>query len=153
MRIRTCTIAGVFALFVHGILFTTIGAGEQQCSARTTVGRYVVVCDGYLTPAPNSPLVPAKELATVTADADLNFKSTDGILTLGGTLVHGEANGTGILHPDCTGTITYSQRINGQAAPDIHFSFLVSKRGDVIDGISIDPGSVFSCHLTRIPPE
>jgi hypothetical protein len=32
----------------------------QQCSSNTTVGKYVVVCDGYLSPAPNAPMVPAK---------------------------------------------------------------------------------------------
>jgi hypothetical protein len=142
--------AGGLLLLVHGILFTANIAAEQQCSAKTTVGRYVVVCDGFLSLAPNGPLVPAKELATVTADADFTFKSTDGILTLGGAVLHGEVIGTGVLRPDCTGTITYSQTINGQAAPDIHFSFVVSKGGDVIDGISIDPGTVYSCHLARI---
>jgi hypothetical protein len=153
MKTRTYAFAGGLALLVHGIFFTTVSAAEQHCSTNTTIGRYVVVCDGYLTPAPNSPLVPAKELATVTADAEFTFKSTDGILTLGGAVLHGEATGTGVLRPNCTGTITYSQTINGRAAPDIHFSFVISKGGDVIDGISIDPGAVYSCHLTRITSE
>jgi hypothetical protein len=153
VRIRTRIAVGGLALLVQGILFTPSSSGQQQCSARTTIGRYVVVCDGLLSLGPNSPLLPAKELGTVTGDANLNFTSTDDILTIGGAVLHAEVTGTGRLHRDCTGTITYSQTINGQAAPDIHLSFVVSKGGDVIDGISTDPGSVYSCHLTRMSTE
>jgi hypothetical protein len=153
MRIRNMMIATGVCLLVQGFLLATNAAGGQQCTARTTVGRYLVVCEGFLSPAPNSPLVPARELATVNADSSGTFKSTDGILALGGTILHGTAIGTGVTNPDCTGTITYAQTINGQAAPDLHISYVVSKNGDAIDGIIVDPGSVFSCRLTRISPE
>jgi len=153
MRLHKVVIATGVCLLAQVLLFATNAAGAQQCSARTTVGRYVVVCEGFLAPAPNSPLVPAKQLATVYADASGTFKSSDGILTLGGIIVHSAVIGTGVTSPDCTGTITYAQTINGQGAPDLHISYVVSKNGDVIDGIILDPGSVFSCHLTRISPE
>jgi len=140
-------------LLVLGLLLTGAAAGAQQCTARTTVGRYLVVCDGFLMPVPNSPLVPAKELATVVSGSSGTFKSTDGILTLGGIILHSTAIGTGVTKPDCTGTITYQQTINGQAAPDLHIAYVISKNGDAIDGIDTDPGAVFSCHLTRITNE
>ena len=151
MRIRNLMIAS--GLLAHGLLLTSNAAGAQQCTGRTTVGRYLVVCDGFLSPAPNSPLVPAKELATVVSDSSGTFTSTDGILTLGGIILHGTAIGTGVTKPDCTGTITYQQTINGQAAPDLHIAYVISKNGDSIDGIDTDPGAVFSCHLTRIADE
>jgi hypothetical protein len=151
MRIRNLMIAS--GLLAHGLLLTSNAAGAQQCTGRTTVGRYLVVCDGFLSPAPNSPLVPAKELATVVSDSSGTFTSTDGILTLGGIILHGTAIGTGVTKPDCTGTITYQQTINGQAAPDLHIAYVISKNGDAIDGIDTDPGAVFSCHLTRTANE
>ena len=140
-------------LVVQALVVTGSAAAAQQCTARTTVGRYMVVCDGFLSPAPNSPLVPARELATVVSDVSGTFKSTDGVLTLGGINLHSTAIGTGLTRPDCTGTITYQQTINGQTAPDLHTAYVISKDGDAIDGIDTDPGSVFSCHLTRIANE
>jgi hypothetical protein len=151
MRFGNLMIAS--GLLVQGLVVTTSAAGAQQCTAKTTVGRYIVVCDGFLSPAPNSPLVPAKELATVVSDSSSTFKSTDGALTLGGIILHSTAIGTGLTKPDCTGTITYQQTINGQAAPDLHIAYVISKNGDAIDGIDMDPGTVFSCHLTRIANE
>ena len=151
MRFRNWTIAT--GLLVQGLLSTTDAAAAQQCSPRTTVGHYVVVCDGFLSPAPNSALVPAKELATVESDFSGTFKSSDGVLSLGGIILRSAVIGTGITRPDCTGTITYQQTINGQAAPDLHIAYVISENGDNIDGIDTDPGTVFSCHLTRIAPE
>ena len=151
MKLANLMIAS--GLLVLGLVVTGSAAGAQQCTARTTVGRYMVVCDGFLSPALNSPLVPAKELATVVSDSSGTFKSTDGILTLGGIILHGTAIGTGLTKPDCTGTITYQQTINGQAAPDLHIAYVISKNGDAIDGIDTDPGTVFSCHLTRLANE
>ena len=151
MKFRNLMIAS--GLVVQGLLLTSSPARAQQCTARTAVGRYTVVCDGFLTPAPNSPLVPAKELATVVGDSSGTFKSSDGILSLGGIILRSAVIGTGVTKPDCTGTITYKQHINGQAAPDLHLAYVVSNNGDAIDGIDTDPGAVFSCHLTRIENE
>ena len=35
------------------------------CSTKTTVGRYFVICNGFLSPGPNAPLLPAKLLGTL----------------------------------------------------------------------------------------
>jgi hypothetical protein len=148
MRFQNLMIAS--GLLVQGLLLTGSAAAAQQCSARTTVGRYLVVCDGFLTLAPNGPLMAAKELATVVSNSSGTFNSIDGIITVGGIILNGIATGTALTKPDCTGTITYRQTINGEQAPDLHIAYVVSKNGDVIDGIDTDPGAVFSCHLTRI---
>lgn len=153
MRLRNCMLTTGVALLVQAFPLTVNAAAAQQCSSKTTIGRYLVVCDGFLSPAPNSALVPAKQLATATADESGTFKSTDGILSLGGLILHSSVIGTEILKPDCTGNITYAQSINGQAAGSIHLSFVVSNNGNAIDGFSTDPGTVFSCHLTRIGAE
>lgn len=142
-----------FSRFCFGILALALLATRleaQQCSTKTTVGRYKVVCDGFLTPGPNAPLLPAKELGTVNADQNGTFTSTDGKISLGGTIVTQTVTGTETLNTDCTGSIAFSQTINGQPAPPLHIDFVVSDNGNKIEGLAVDPGTVFSCRLTRL---
>ena len=87
---------------LKGFLLATNAAGARQCSIRTTAGRYLVVYDGFLSPAPNSAPVPAKQLATATADESGTFKSSDGVLSLGGVILQASVIGTEVLKPDCT---------------------------------------------------
>jgi hypothetical protein len=121
----------------------------QRCSTRTTEGRYLVHCDGYLTPGPSAPQVPAKTLATATADRNGNFAGL-GTVSLGGAILTQTVTGTEQINPDCTGTITYSQTINTQPGPPINIAFVVSENGDKIDGLVTDSGATFACKLTRI---
>lgn len=138
------------ALYVVSLLLISgSGARAEVCSNGTTVGHYVVVGDGYLSPGPNAPLVPAKLLSTVTANAAGDYSGT-GTVDVGGQVFTQDVAGIQQLHPDCTGTITYKQTLNGQPAPDITFNFVVSEHGERIDGISVDPGSVFSAVLRRL---
>jgi hypothetical protein len=120
----------------------------QQCSTHTTAGRYVVRCDGFLTPGPNAPQVPAKTLATATADKNGNFNGS-GTVSVGGVTVTQTVSGTAQINADCTGTITYTQTINGQPGPSINIAFVVSEGGDQIDGLVTDAGNIFACKLTR----
>ena len=123
-------------------------ASAQQCSTRTTTGKYAVVCDGFLTPAPGAPLVPARGLAVATADRKGNFTGS-GTISIGGTILQQAVTGTEQLNPDCTGTITYEQTIDGQPGPPLDITFFVSQDGNIIDGLTVDPGTVFACKLTR----
>jgi hypothetical protein len=86
----------------------------------------------------------------VTVDENGTFKSINGTISLGGVILNQTVVGTPVLNSDCTGTITYTQTINGQPAPPLNIAFVVSHGGDKIDGLSVDAGSVFSCHLTRL---
>ncbi len=122
----------------------------QQCSTRTTAGRYLVRCDGFLTPGPNAPELPAKTLAIATADQNGNFTGT-GTVSVGGVTVTQTLTGTEQINPDCTGTLTYSQTINWQPGPPINITFVVSEGGDQIDGLVTDAGNTFACKLTRTP--
>jgi len=140
------------SILVSVVFALVVGAAAQEkCSADTTAGNYDVKCSGFLSPGPNAPMVPATLLSKASADADGNW-SGSGTLSLGGTIVTQDVQSVGPTHtnPDCTGSITYSQTINGQPGPDIHFNYIVGKNGDVIDGIGTDPGSVFSCTLARV---
>jgi hypothetical protein len=123
-------------------------ASAQQCSTRTTAGKYAVTCDGFLTPAPGAPLVPAKILSVATADRKGNFTAS-GTISIGGTILQQEVTGTEQLNPDCTGTITYEQTIGGQPGPPLDITFFVSQDGNIIDGLVVDPGTALACKLTR----
>ena len=143
---------GISMFVVPTLLLAASTMRAQQCSAKTTVGRYVVVCEGYLAPGPNAPLTFAKELGVVVGDATGTFKGA-GTLSLGGQILEHAVNGVAVISSDCTGTITYHQTIDGQPVPDFHDTFVISEGGNRIDGIATDPGSVFSCKLRRISEE
>ena len=133
------------------VISSALGRAQDRCSNAGISGTWVVKCNGYLTPGPNAPTVPAALLGKATADKLGNWSGSGGTLSLGGAIVTQEVKSVGPAqtNPDCTGSITYSQSINGQPGPDIHFNYIVGKNGDLIDGIGADPGSVFSCTLTR----
>jgi hypothetical protein len=127
-------------------------AAQDFCSPGTTVGKYLVVCDGYLTPGPNAPLTPAKVLSV----ASSNFAGEHnaiGTASIGGQVVTQQVTGIAKVNPDCTGSVTYTQTINGQKGPSLSFTFVISENGNRIDGLSTDPGSVLSCVLTRTSRE
>jgi hypothetical protein len=140
------------SLFVAGLLsvFGTVNrlAAQDYCSPSTTVGKYLVVCDGYLTPGPNAPLTPAKVLSVGSSNFAGEINAT-GTVNIGGVIVTQQVTGTEKVNPDCTGTVTYTQTINGQRAGSISFTFVVSENGNRIDGLSTDTGSLLSCVLTR----
>jgi hypothetical protein len=141
----------IAALVLAGLFVAPSAAqarDQEKCSTRTTTGKYVVVCNGFLTPAPNAPLVPAKELAVSVADRNGTFTGA-GTISVGGTILQQTVKGTEQINPDCTGTITYQQTINGQPGPPLDITFVVSQDGDTIDGLVTDPGAVFACRLTR----
>lgn len=127
-------------------------AAQGRCSARGIAGSWIVKCYGYLAPASSAPLLPATLLGKATADEHGNWSGSGGTLSIGGTIVTQDVKSVGPaqVNPDCTGNITYSQTIDGQAGPNIHFNFIIGKHNDVIDGIGTDPGTVFSCTLTKV---
>jgi hypothetical protein len=136
--------AGLLLLFGTGSKL----AADEFCSTSTTAGKYLVVCDGYLTPGPNAPLTPAKVLSVGTSNFAGEVNAT-GTVNIGGQVVTQQVTGTEKVNPDCTGSITYSQTINGQRGPSISFTFVISENGNRLDGLSTDPGSALSCVLTR----
>lgn len=123
----------------------------HSCSAQTTVGRYIVICNGYLSPGPNAPLLPAKLLGNVTADQGGTFTGSSTVMIGGGPAITQNVIGTESLGEDCNGTISYTTTLNGNPGPPLDINFVVSENGDRIDGLVVDPGTVFSCELHRSP--
>jgi hypothetical protein len=95
MRVCRWILCSGFALLITQPLLLVAGpASGRQCSTKITEGRDLVICDGYLSPAPNAPLVPAKLVGTVVSDENGTFRSTDSRLSLGGTPLHQTVVGT-----------------------------------------------------------
>jgi len=57
---------------------------DHHFTAESTAGRYVVVCNGYLSPGPNAPLLPAQLLGNVTADDGGTFTGSSTVMIGGG---------------------------------------------------------------------
>jgi len=158
MKNRLTEVAALGALLASLLVAGSVSA--QDVTTRTTAGTYAVVCEGQLTfPTPTSPLIPAKQLGTATADGDGHFTGTT-TNSFGGFAVFTETvSGTETVNPDGTGTITFTpSAIDGHPVPPpgmggpplIDISFVVSEHGNRIDGIVTDPGTVFACVLRRI---
>jgi|ERR1700688_3061997 len=122
---------------------------DNRFTTESTAGRYIVVCNGYLSPGPNAPLLPAKLLGTVTADNSGTFIGRSTVMIGGGPPHTQTVTGTEQLNPDGTGSINYDQKIDNQQGPPLDITFIVSEKGDRIDGLVVDPGTVFSCELRR----
>src|SRR6266480_7907527 len=141
----------VIALFLFAARARSTGSPQDnRFTTESTAGRYIVICNGFLSPGPNAPLLPAKLLGTVTADDGGTFTGTSTVMIGGGPPLTQSVVGTENLNSDCNGTITYDQKINGQQGPPLDINFIVSEDGDRIDGLATDPGTVFSCALRRV---
>jgi len=147
MRINRRTMQ--IGIAISLVLLSGHSTWAQECSNKTTEGRYVIVGEGYVSFGPNAPLVPAKTLGIVTADAN-GVYTGDGIDNVGGQVFVSHIVGTQHLNADCTGSITYKSTSNGQPAPDISFTFVVSEHGNRIDGLSVTAGGMLSGVLRRL---
>jgi len=63
-------------------------------------------------------------------------------VNLGGTILEQALDGQANNNADCTGTITYTQTIFGQPAPDLNIRYVIWDQGDRISGLPVDAGSV-----------
>ena len=113
MKYRYAIVMLIALLAAAAMAQTASVPPSPMCSPATTAGKYVVVCDGQLTPAPGAPMVPAKLLSVGMSDRHGNITG-DGTVSLAGTALQQHVEGTEHLNPDCTGTITYQTWINGQ---------------------------------------
>lgn len=121
-------------------------AWGQVCSTHTVQGTYSVTCTGYLSPAPNAPLVPFTALATIQGDSHGNISGA-GKASVGGAIVDQTFSGTATVKSDCTSTVSYDQKINGQPAPKLNIVAHVLDDGKEIRGMAVDAGAVLSCNL------
>ena len=68
-------------------------------------------------------------------------------VSLGGAIVDQTVIGTAVVNSDCTGTISYDQKINGQPVPKLNIVFHVLDDGKELRGMAVDAGTTLSCNL------
>ncbi len=116
------------------------------CTPATTHGTYSFTCSGFLSPAAGMPQAPFSAMGTVKGDWGGTF-SGGGTASMGGAIVDQKVVGTAVINSDCTGTISYTQKIAGQPAPNLNIAFLVLDDGKEIRGFIVDPGATVICKL------
>ena len=52
-----------------------------------------------------------------------------------------------LTNGDCTGSISYDQKLNGQPAPKLNIITHTLDSGNEIRGMAIDAGANMTCHL------
>jgi hypothetical protein len=131
------------------IALIAIAAGTawgQTCSNATTRGTYGFVCTGFISPAPNAPQVPFSAMGTAVGAYSGVFTGS-AKASIGGNILNWTVVGTAHLNSDCTGSITYDQKFNGQPAGQITIVYQVLDEGKEIRGMPIDQGTTITCSL------
>ncbi len=116
------------------------------CSNATTHGTYSVTCSGFMSPAAGAPQAPFSAIGVVTGTWSGKF-SGGGKASLGGMTVDQTVSGMAVTNDDCTGTISYDQKINGQPAGKLNIVFHVLDDGKEIRGMGVDAGANLLCTL------
>ena len=142
-------LAIAFACLTMILLAPAWAQNTAACTPAATHGTYSVTCSGFLSPTAGAPQVPFSAIGTVTGDWGGKFTGT-AKASLGGTMVDQTVSGTLVVSSDCTGSISYDQKINGQAASNLNISYQVLDEGKEIRGMATDPGSTISCNLWLI---
>ena len=116
------------------------------CGPEMTRGTYSVMCTGYISPAAGASQVPVSVLGTVIGDWNGNFTGSAKV-SIGGTIAEQTVSGTMASNGDCTGSISYDQKMNGQPAPKLNIVAHVVNYGAEIRGMSVDAGVTMTCRL------
>jgi len=117
-----------------------------SCSNQTTRGSWVYTCEGTL---PTMAQTNTRLLGSCVATRQGYF-TCSGNANLGGQVLTQTLEGQANTAPNCTGTITYANTVGGQPAGTLDIYFVVSRNGDVIDGLPTNSGGVLACKLHRI---
>ena len=135
------------SLLTISLTLPAVAEDEKACTKETIKGTYSVTCTGFLSPAAGAPQLPASLLGLVTGDSAGVFSGA-AKMSLGGSILNQVAIGPAIVNKDCTGSVKYSQWINGQAAGYLNIVFNILKQGEEIRGMGVDPGATLVCKLT-----
>ena len=138
-----------YVIAILSLAVVSMPASGQTCSSSTIRGTYGLVCTGFISPAQGAPQVPISVLGTVIGGFDGGF-SGGAQVSMGGAIVTQTVSGPSTLNSDCTGSITYTQKINGQPAPPLNIVFHVLDQGKEIRGMSVDTGTTMVCSLKLI---
>jgi hypothetical protein len=114
-----------------------------HCSQHTTRGHWAYSCEGEIGG------IPTRQLGSCNASAS-GFWQCSGWVNLGGTILAHALRGQAHNNPDCTGTISYENTLNGQPAGTLDIVYVIYDNGSAIKGLPTNHGSVVACSLNRI---
>jgi hypothetical protein len=130
-------------------LLTLVPVWGQVCSNVSIQGNYALTCTGYVTPAASAPQVPFSGIGVLKIDYNGSATGTAKV-SVGGTILDQAVTGTAVVNSDCTGTVVYDQKLNGQPGPKLNIVYHVLESGKEIRGMSVDAGSTMTCNLRLI---
>ena len=126
--------------------FASAAMASPRCDQETLQGSWVYTCEGTI-PAPTQ--TAARLLGRCTASRTGYF-NCEGNFNLGGSVLANTLQGQSNTNANCTGRIVYSVTLAGKPAAPLDIQYVVSERGDAINGLPTNTGGVLSCRLARI---
>ena len=126
--------------------FASSAFASARCDQETLHGSWVYTCEGTV-PAPTQ--TAARLLGRCTASRTGYF-NCEGNFNLGGTVLTNTLQGQSNTNSNCTGRIIYSGTLGGAPAAPLDIQYVVSEKGDAINGLPTNTGGVLSCRLVRI---
>jgi hypothetical protein len=149
--VRRNTTAKAFAIAAVTALALTVApiakADSKGCSNATLKGAFADKDTGFIT-APPASAGPFSGVNREIFDGN-GVLTTAGIASLNGNMVAVTGKGTYTVNPDCTGTYTV------QISPlrlTTHAFFVIDDRGNELQIIVTDPGTVITCIARRQYP-
>ncbi|MDH5287502.1 MAG: hypothetical protein OEX23_12835 [Betaproteobacteria bacterium] len=137
--------ADILFFAILGIAAAPAIADSGSCSQQTTRGYWGYTCEGEYPVGQ-----PVRLLGTCTSSKTA-FWQCNGSANLSGAFVLPQVlNGQAYNASDCTGTITYTQTLGGEPAPDLHINYVILDQGGAIQGLPTNSGQVLACSLKRI---
>ncbi len=125
---------------------TSSALASPKCDQETTQGTWVYTCEGTL-PAPGQTATRILGRCTTSKSA---LWTCEGTVNLGGQIIAQGLRGQAYNNQNCTGRISYVQTLGGAPAGNLDIVYVVSDKGDEINGLPVNTGGVLSCSLKRI---
>lgn len=148
MTTPTRTLAPAALLLAAAVLAAPAHA-SRSCSADTTQGRWMYACEGTL-PGPPAGAQTATRILGACSASRTGVFTCEGTANLGGLILSQGLVGQALTQASCRGTISYTQTIGGAPAPNLDIEYVISERGERIDGLPVNSGGVLACVLRRI---
>lgn len=126
---------------------------SPRCDQDTTQGSWVYTCEGTLPASAQTSPPPAQINSRILGRCTANrtgYFSCEGTVNVGGTILSQTLNGQANTRQNCTGRIIYTQTIAGFAADPLDIQYVISEKGDAINGLPTNSRGVLSCRLARI---
>lgn len=133
--------------------FVSSAFAGPRCDQETTQGSWVYTCEGTLPASAQTSPPPAQINSRILGRCAANrsgYFSCEGTVNFGGTVVAQTLNGQANNHQNCTGRIVYTQTVAGFPADPLDIQYVISEKGDAIDGLPTNSRGVLSCRLVRI---